>query len=364
MSTIPEQDPSILLEDISPNGSLLAVVEDDGRTVYLHLVGAEASDVRTRSLWVCNRTAAPPTLDPDWESAGRAPLLPFDACTHPAGLGALPVDSLRVVWFPSGDGAALVQGEAVLAVLPPWAGPPGEGCPGYAAACSRETAVAWPLGAVVRENPVLQRVLDSEDFWRSWREDDPWPDYQRRMLAAVETALGAKHTHYYSLDGGKWPPRCLVQVPTTQAVVVATGGMGIRPQPLVERRVELALALDPALAGGDLRPLLSTLSKVAAFPWRHCAWLAGGHSVPARGVPVGPSGQRFDAFLFDAAPPGAPALAPPPYREDSIETLWLIPITAAERALALDECSDALFDRLRAAGVGWIHGDRSCMMNS
>ena len=75
-------------------------------------------------------------------------------------------------------------------------------------------------------------------------------------------------------------------------------------------------------------------------------------------VPVGPTGTRFSAFLLHPSPPGAPALRFAPYRDDPINRLWLIPITAAERALSEAEGSRELLPRLAAAGVDWVHRDR------
>lgn len=355
---------TILLEEPSPNGSLLAVVEDDGRTVYVHLVGRQGSEFDTRSVWVRNRLPAPMGFDDGWEGAGRGPLMPFEHCRHPTGLPALDAAQLGLVWFPCGEAVALLMGDTVLAVIPPWAGL--EGCVGYARDCTGRTPVAWPLGTDGPDS-VLSRVREAQRFWADW-DENPWPAQQRELLSSISEGLGP-HEQYYAIDSGAWPPRFLVVVPTSQATVLITGGMSIRPQPQIERfysdpsvvrHVELAVALDPALVGEpeSLREIMRAMSRAVAFPWLHHAWLAPGHTIPCRGIPVGETGTQFEAFMLVSDPPGAPTVDLKTAEKRKVLLLWLVPITAQERQHAIDVSSDALTAALWQGGASWIHRDR------
>lgn len=358
----------ILLEDISPSGSLMAVVEDDGRTIYLHLVGSERSEFTTKSCWVRNLGPATMELDPNWQSAGRAPVLPFSACAYPAGMPSLDPETLSTIWFPEGDAVALLEEGVVIAVIPPWAGL--QDCAGYAKVCLEKTPFAWPLGPDRPNNPTLGHVRAAEAFWTEWENDDAWTPLQRNLIAAIESGLSAKHTQYYSIDGNRWPPKFLVRVPSPGSVALMTGGVSIRPQPQVQRfyedpgrvrRIEIGLALAPGFAG-ELDDLLTVLSRLSAFPWQHHVWLDRGHTVPILGIPVGESGTEFPAGLLVSEPPGAPEIPFEPYHGDPINQLWLIPITAAERKLAIDEGVNELIPKLWTGGVMWIHRDRESVV--
>ena len=356
---------TILLEEHSPSTPLTAVVESDGRTVYLYLHGQEEDDLQ--ACWVRNLVPAPANQDEEAMREGRAPLLAFMACAHPAGLPAPTPDELSVVWFESGDAVALFAGDELLAMIPPWSTV--QDCPGHAAGCRDKTPLAWPLGGKTDDNPIRARVEQARAFWTRWESGEPWIELQRLHLEAIESALDAPHTGYFAIDGGKWPPKFLVRVDRPDAMVLATGGVSVRPMPQVERwvqdarssrRIELAFAIDPALNADPIK-LAQHLATLASFPWNHTTWLADRHSVQGAPVPVGPSGTRFQGALLAVAPKGAPALNPPDCDGDTVQTLWVIPITAAERQLAVDQGSDTLIARLDAAGVNWVHRDRSCV---
>ncbi|MFT5433279.1 MAG: hypothetical protein ACI9OJ_003984, partial [Myxococcota bacterium] len=358
-------DSQILLEDYSPDGVLVAVVEVDEQVVYLHLAGHAHTDVAPLSCWVRNLRPAPMTLDE--QPTGRAPLMPFDACAHPAGLPAPNADDLHVVWFPGGDGIALFDRNELLAVIPPWAGV--DECTGYARDCTGQTPVAWFLGALVN-NPVRAKVTQAMAFWDSWKDGDQWRPFQEAILAEWTRHLGA-HSHYYKIDGNRWPPKFVARA-GEHGSVFFTGGMAIRPQPRIDivwnepdaiRHVELALALDPSLAAAmtdeQATEIVRGLSRLVSFPWAHAGWLGPGHTVPTTGLPIGPSGQSFDALLVLADPPNAPDIVLPEYRGQKANLLWLVPISATERAAAMAAESQSMLDNLWSNGASWRHTDRT-----
>src|SRR6478609_9493764 len=111
-----------LLSETGPNGNFSAVVEDDGRVVYLSLANPHEGGFPTRSVWVRNRLAAPAAIDVAGMERGEPPLMPAAACRHPRGAPALDTAGLRLVWLPEGDGVALFDGPTLLAAIPPWSG--------------------------------------------------------------------------------------------------------------------------------------------------------------------------------------------------------------------------------------------------
>jgi hypothetical protein len=124
------------------------------------------------------------------------------------------------------------------------------------------------------------------------------------------------------------------------------------------RRVELVFYA--AEAKDDYTELLRTL---AHFPHDNKTWLHHGHTMP-NGSPPAPifGSGPLDTFYFMRSIVGQDATLPERlrWRDDPIELLWLVPITAAECQLKLEKGSDALldvFDRVNHPFV--FAGDRS-----
>lgn len=353
----------ILKEEAGPNGNVRALVEEDGRSVHLYLEGSEDSGFGIRSCWVRNLRQAPALIEAERMQAGLAPMLPSRYCVDPEGAARPAADDLEFLWFESGDGVALLEKGDILAVIPPWSGK--DGFAGYARDCALESPLCDPLGSPSHDHHgIFSRLARAAAFWESW-DHNPWPGIQDGMMRELERNLGA-HSKYYSTDFERWPPRSLTRFDREDAMVAVTGGMSLRPQPGLERhvadprplrRIELGLAMDPALVPDPL-PLLSYLSGQATLPWDRYVFLDEGHTIGAGSLPAGPGGARFSSVILWEHPPLAPAIRLPPLEGDPVRLLWMVPLTEEERKFAGEEGSEALFRRLREAGVSWIHRDR------
>ncbi len=354
----------ILLEEEGPNGNIKALVEDDGRSIYLYLEGTEESGFGVRSCWVRNRKQAPALLEVERMQAGLPPMLPAKHCVDPeAGLPLLPKE-LELLWFEEGDAVALLEKGDVLAVIPPWSGI--QGFSGYARDCAMEGILCEPLGTPDHDHHgIFARMARAARFWASW-DENPWPQIQDGMMKALEGSLGP-HGRYFSTAPERWPPRSVTIFDTQGAQVICTGGMSLRPQPRADRgsddpasvrRIELGLAMDTALVPDPVEPLLSYVNGQVSLPWDRYTWLGEGHTIGCGVVPTGPSGTRFTSVILWRDPPGAPALSLPPFRQDPVHLLWMVPITGGEADFAKTHGGPALLDRLRQAGAGWIHRDR------
>ncbi len=140
-------DDGIVLTSISPHGKVQAVVEDDDRTIYFYLNFVEQAqhpDTKVKTCWVRNRLPAPDQYEPTEMMRGVAPMLPAEYCVDAGPGEPLEASELRVVWFEEGDGAALLDDDDVLAVIPAWSGLIGD-FQGYARDCSKESKLCWPL---------------------------------------------------------------------------------------------------------------------------------------------------------------------------------------------------------------------------
>ncbi|MCY1075965.1 suppressor of fused domain protein [Archangium lansingense] len=345
---------NILVEHVSPDELLVASAEDDGRSIYFYISGAKNRDFGMRSCWVRNLEPAPATLDMEGMKRGVAPMLPARYCKHSQAAPRPVTSQLRVVWFEDCVSAALLEGDEVLAIIPTWSGE--RGFSGYARDCAEENPLCWPL---LPSNRLLERVRAAEAYWRSW-ENDPWSGFRDAGVTLVERQLG-RVSNYYAIDGGAWPPRALLKVPTGKATALLTLGMGLRCQPRVDgesedasqpRRIEFGLAVDEATFASAGERLMRYLSGQSTYPWYFGTYLGEGHTLPCDALP------GFEAMLLCGAPAGAPRMEVLHAWGEPVRRLWMMPITEAERELAMAQGSQVLIERLTAAGAGWCHQQR------
>jgi len=355
--------PQVIVSEVSPNGNIEAVIEQDDRVAYFYLHGLEDSEFGTRSCWVRNFAAAPKELDVRGMEKGVPPMLPRAHCRHPEGAPRLAPERPQLVWFEEGNAAALLEDNNVLAVIPGWSGH--DGFEGYARDCIGESPLCWELGPP-KDKAIFARIEAARGFWGSWKSgDDPWPQIQENAIKAY-TSIG-EHSTYYAIDRGKWPPRGMLRIPTKDGTVLVTLGISIRPLPEVEmlfedprnyRRIELGICLARDHTEKEIMDIAVAMSIFAAFPWSEYTWLGEGHTIECPPILTGPGGVQFTAVLLTENPPGAPTVKLPAYRGDPVRLLWLIPITQSEREFAIANGSKELTKLLWASGAGWSHRPR------
>ncbi len=373
-----------LVFETSPFGNLDAIVQHDGRCVYLYLNGRNsetnpnlAAKFGTRACWVRNLQLGPYVINEDEMRAGIAPMLPRTHCksTEP---GELPrADDLDIVWFEEGNGVALIERSSnkTLAVIPPWSGV--DGFLGYAAECASESPLCWPLP----DNPMLtERIHRAGEFWNSFnadsqtKQDDPIPDpftaLQSQTLKTYDQRFGSSDSqtndsnrgdradsatedsedrNYYSIGGNTFPPRGLARYKTEQRQVLATVGMSLCPQPNVElatdnpsqfRRIELAIEIAADLDENLVQKIVENISSLAAYPWRQLSWFGHGHTCQFAKIfsqydsAILVSDSEMSASQQSGESKSSSAVrfeGLPPHREDPVNLLWLIPLTPEQR---------------------------------
>lgn len=348
---MPAQEPDAILFETSPFKNIDAIVQHDGRVIYFYLNGHTIDGKNTfgtRAVWVRNLVEAPYVLDEDEARAGIAPMLPKPCCKHSKPEPMLDPDQLEIVWFEEGNGAALrlkkVDGAEAetLAVLPPWSGL--EGFHGYATGCITESPLCWPMP----DNPKLhQRIEAAAEFWAACESDDrPFANLQPKILSAYQQAFCASEAdakdegQYFSIDGGQFPPRGLVQFES--AGVIATVGLSLCAQPAVElfvddptnyRRIELAIKLTAEqMADSELvDSITQQISSLAAYPWRNLTWLGPGHTCGLKGIQPDSELALLVPDVQRSAAIDQPSVSLDNFRGDPVHLLWLAPITTEQQ---------------------------------
>ena len=366
-------DPVVLLFETSPFGNLDAIVQHDGKSVFLYLNEAQtdsdaAPKFGTRACWVRNLEIGPYVLNEEELRNGISPMLPRTHCVHSKALPIPAPENLEIVWLEEGNGAALVENSpessapTTLAVIPPWSGL--EGFHGYASQCAMESPLCWPMP----DNPRLQeRIERAKEFWKQFEPENLAPEvenqlfsdvpfiqlqkeilecYDQKFLNSANSGDSANlaEKEYFAIDGGKFPPRGMVQYHTDERLILATVGMSLCPQPAVEifsenpqaqRRIELAVRIDGQekiqTALGQIGPRLSGLAN---YPWQNFTWLGAGHTCDFSGVIPEFTGALLAAD--DQLEPATDQIKLPSFRNDPITLLWLMPKTAGEMAKLQD----------------------------
>jgi hypothetical protein len=337
-------EPSVVLFETSPDGSLDAILQQDGRTLYLYL-NDPRGDFGTRACWVGNLAPAPLELSTADLRSGVPPLLPRFFANHPAGRPAPRQDDFRVVWFEEGNGIALFERDELLAVIPPWSGQ--DGFHGYARDCLHENEVCWPLPS---KPALLERIRRAEGNWRAWKTGNPLAELQADLLPKYRNRLGTED-RAFRVDQDHWPPLLIFQFGLDVQARLVTAGMSLRPQPNVElaeaapaalRRIELAVACGAHTAFQTPGPALELLAGQARYPWRRWNWLGHGHLSR-----LTHPDQTTSNVLFVADSNSGGALTR--FRGDPVNLLWLVPLSE-EDLQAYQQDSAAWIQACRTTG--------------
>jgi hypothetical protein len=352
------------IEEMSPFGNIVAYAEDDGATVYFYLFFKDAeksSPEQFKACWVRNRKSPPHDIDRGPMIDGQAPLMPRRFCRHAEPQPPLRQDALRIVWLEEADAAALLEGPDILAAIPAWSG--AGGFNGYARDCVGESPFAWELGP---ENVIRDRVKNAAQFWQLWEQPDFWQKWRDERIAAAESAFG-RHSKYYAIDGGEFPPHAMLRFDQQETVVLLTIGVSLFCVPKVEqyfedpspyRRIELAACLDRRCPESELAGFGQYISAQARYPWTQFVPLGSGHSMPCDSTPKAFGGARFDHIVLTHSLDGTPKIQFPQFRGDPTNVLWILPISEPERDLAVEKGTDVLLQNLTEAGVDYVIHNR------
>jgi hypothetical protein len=355
--------PAVLLDSVNPYGSRRVVVEYDGTATSAYLHDKSGAIAAT---WLANHGPAPETVDLARLRAGHAPEMPIGHTKHPEGSPPIEAQALRAVWLEEGDGVAVLENGAPLAVIPGWADL-SKGMPGYSRDVIGQTPFAWSLDDAMEG--LRPRIAHAERFWRWRTSQEAWAAIQQATFGHLLSRLGPGGG-YWDVSGGKQPLTGVSErPPVTQRrfTVLSTVGMSCQRMPVIEQTGEGA----PSLARIELALATTMPSAQAAriflwlaqFPWREVTWLGAGHSIPwyheAATFPLG--GGNEGVLLMDdpSRLPGPEA----PYLDgytagpdEPVRWLWIIPISERERRLARERGSGSLITQLAAQRRSWVWG--------
>ncbi|MCR5250210.1 MAG: suppressor of fused domain protein [Lachnospiraceae bacterium] len=329
-----------VIEDWSPVSDIQAIVEKTEKNYYFYFwinPGGEGSEIR--SCWICNRVKAPETVEEALAVEGEAPCMPAEYVDHdPDGI-ELDEESLSIQWFEEGNAAALLSGDRILAVIPNFSGY--KGFHGYSIYAKGTGDFAWELKQAYPR--FEEEIKNSRRFWEFFDQEDFWGQVQDFHLKTLNEFFG-KEEKYYAIDGGEFPPKALVQGRKGNLLYAFTLGVSMIPMPNVDmtyedyndyRRMELGFACNERHEP-LLKPFASTMSWLAAYPWKDLTFFGHGHTIPFRNI----KGIDYILFLNDRLLGGIESPAYKEFMGETINLLWLVPITQKDQEFIVENGID------------------------
>lgn len=347
-SELRASEPDVLLFERSPDGSLDALVQSDGRTVYLYLNDPDGT-FGTRACWVRNLIPAPLELSQADLQQQAPPVMPRFFTNHPHGAPLPRSEDLRIVWLEEGNGIALRERDQLLAVIPPWSGR--EGFHGYARDCLSENEICWPLPA---QPTLLERIDRAVDFWSACQA----PEYVASLDSKIRDVYRARFgdaTQSYQVDPDGWPPVQILRHDSTLGPILTSCGMGLRPQPNVEltqkkpaamRRIELGLVAARAAFGTDESQAVELLAGQVRYPWRHWTWLGHGHLSKL----LRPNAEPWQLLFISERPWQGELLR---FRGDPVHLLWMVPMNEDDFKRTRTDLAGLIEDCVHQGRVGF-----------
>jgi len=356
------KEPEVLLEAESPLCPITTIVEQDDRVAYMYVIGGDQTDFGVKACWIRNLDVAPATIDDAAPKEGEPPMQDRKSCRYTEGQPPLRKKDLSLVWTEEGDGVALLEGTEIIAIVPAWSGV--NNFHGYARDAIGQGRFAWEIGS---DNSFPERINRAKNFWGLWdTTETPFQKRQPEILDLYEKAFG-KESGYYAIDGGHFPPRGGTLMRGPSQSVFLTVGLSIFPQPQIEmhvempetlNRIELGLILNNADFEGSLQGLTGWISGAASYPHDYIRFLTEGHTVNLEF----PGNTNFTAAILTDRLTVFPEHGLGEYRGSVIKLLWLVPITTAERNLAMDEGSEKLILLLEEIGKSVFALERSSVV--
>lgn len=321
--------PVILAESWSPSCQIQAFVEESDTCCYFYLWFHLGEERVIKSCWICNVGKAPDKVSTDAMKDGMAPAMPAEYVKHnPEGM-RLNREKLSIVWFEEGDGAALLEGDTLICVIPGWSGY--QGFNGYSRYALGTAPYAWELTQA--EETLGIRVTKSQEFW-DFFEGNYWEKVQQMHMQVLEDFFG-EYEQYYAIDGGKFPPKALISGVRNGVHYGITAGISLLPMPQVEqyfqeetpdfRRIELGFAASENQSELCTK-MYSYISSVSNIPWHEISFLAHGHTIPCNVIEGFSAVWLLDSRLLSQI--DAPSY--PDFIGDKINLLWLVPLKEEE----------------------------------
>jgi hypothetical protein len=162
--------------------------------------------------------------------------------------------------------------------------------------------------------------------------------YQDQLGPLTEPVMRSRDGKEPAVDVYSFPPNDVRDHWT-----FITGGMSDRRQALPPKAPEMfARRTELLMYGAASEPWrLYALKLLAEYPFEHQTWIHAWHSVDA-GAPLAPGSQLTAFFVLPPAMEDPQSFDRLVVAGEAVDILWVVPITGAEQAFALEHGPQAL----------------------
>ena len=323
-------DNAFICESESPVcDGLEAVVIRDDNAYYFSLIENFGGRV-IHMLWLCNRIEAPDDWDTDRPGSL---LLPRRYITHdPAGM-ELDETALRIVWYASGDCAALFYRDSILAAIPPFA-VMGE-FTGYSKYVREQNRYGAPLTAE-DEQTILTWLNFANKQWRAIASPEVWEQIDT-AYREIYGQFAGEPTHYFHMQEDRLSHRRLWMGKRNGICYNLTVGMAQLELPYVwhlygkefaqHARMELGFACREEYEQTAMQ-MVPIMDMILQMPWRERDYLGHGHTIDLH--PDAIPGYAGLLLLDASQIKGMPCPPLPVIMNSPVRLHWLVPVRAQE----------------------------------
>lgn len=337
----------VLLESRSPLCRLDAIVAKEKNAYYFYIMKApEAGCEMVHFCWICNRGPAPEELTADSFRDG-APMMPKKNVgpEHlPDGMD-LDASKLSIVWYRSGDCAAVLSDNEIICVIPPNVGK--YDFPGFSKFAAGQHRYAWALPVSTKK--MKSEIEENRRFWKelSSCHSDILTEHQN----IISGFLGNPAARLLDIDRGEFPYRTLLQGEKNDVVYDFTAGVSRYPMPKSPLYfnndsdkscyIELGFACEKKHA--VLADMMgSVLAQISDIPWGENDIIWHGHTIEFNSI-------RGCSAIVLINPDYITEAEAPDYSsaDRKINLLWVVPVTDEEFSIIKNEGIIKALSRVR-----------------
>ena len=156
----------ILIESVSPNFGLIAILEQTKDATYLYLLKDPRSILG--SVWIRNHKTPHKAYDPTelMLKNGQAPLLPLEFCKYTTNKPFFNIKDIKIIWIDAieesenkliGEHAVLLEQGEILGIIPYWTS---NEVSGFSVDCKEHSFLTSPLN---EDNALYQKAKEYLD---------------------------------------------------------------------------------------------------------------------------------------------------------------------------------------------------------